>query len=65
MGYLGVDGRMDLNILIRTVVMQGRTAWVRAGAGIVADSDPAAEIREMQAKARGLLPAIGVDPDHG
>lgn len=65
MGYLGVDGRMDLNILIRTVVLQGQRAWVRAGAGIVADSDPDAEIREMQAKARGLLPAIGIGADHG
>ena len=65
MGYLGVDGRLDLNILIRTVVLQGHQAWARAGAGIVADSDADAEIAEMQAKARGLLPALGIAPDYG
>ena len=65
MGYLGVDGRLDLNILIRSVVLQGQRGWVRAGAGIVADSDADAEIAEMQAKARGLLPALGIDPEYG
>ena len=65
MGYLGVDGRLDLNILIRTVVLHGKQGWARAGAGIVADSDPDAEIAEMQAKARGLLPALGIEAEHG
>ena len=65
MGYLGTDGRMDLNILIRTIVTRGASAWFRAGAGIVADSDEDAEIHEMQAKARGLLPALGLDPELG
>ncbi|MBR9813260.1 aminodeoxychorismate synthase component I [bacterium] len=65
MGYLGVDGRLDLNILIRSVVLQGKRGWARAGAGIVADSDADAEIAEMQAKARGLLPALGIAPEHG
>lgn len=65
MGYLGVDGRLDLNILIRSVVLQGHRGWARAGAGIVADSDAVAEIAEMQAKARGLLPALGMSPEHG
>lgn len=65
MGYLGVDGRLDLNILIRSVVLQGNRGWARAGAGIVADSDATAEIAEMQAKARGLLPALGMSPEHG
>ena len=65
LGYLGIDGRLDLNILIRTIVTHGRHAWFRAGAGIVADSDPDAELLEMQAKARGLLPALGLDTEFG
>lgn len=60
MGYLSRDGRMDLNILIRTLVCEGGHATVRAGAGIVADSEPQAELAETRAKARGLLQAFGV-----
>lgn len=65
LGYLDTDGRMDLNILIRTIVTRNNEARFRAGAGIVADSDKDAEVREMQAKARGLLLALGLDPDLG
>ncbi|MEQ9561640.1 MAG: aminodeoxychorismate synthase component I [Woeseiaceae bacterium] len=57
-GYLNRDGSMDLNILIRTLVKQGETLRFRAGAGIVADSDPQAELAETRAKARGLLEAL-------
>jgi anthranilate synthase component I len=60
MGYLSLDGRMDLNILIRTLVCEGERATLRAGAGIVADSEPQAELAETRAKARGLLQAFGV-----
>ena len=60
MGYLGRDGRMDLNILIRTLVHERGRVTLRAGAGIVADSQPAAELAETRAKARGLLQAFGV-----
>ena len=59
MGYLGLDGRMDLNILIRSMVVSDRQLSFRTGAGIVADSDPAAELAETEAKARGLLKALG------
>ena len=59
-GYLGHDGRMDLNILIRTLTMQHGRASFRAGAGIVADSQPQAELVETRAKARGLLRAFGL-----
>jgi len=62
MGYLSRDGHMDLNILIRTLVCEGGDATVRAGAGIVADSEPQAELAETRAKARGLLQAFGVAP---
>lgn len=58
-GYLGRDGDMDLNILIRTVVTDGRDLTLRAGAGIVADSEPQAELEETRAKAKGLLLALG------
>ncbi|RFF32197.1 aminodeoxychorismate synthase component I [Wenzhouxiangella sediminis] len=59
LGYLGLDGRMDLNILIRSMVVGGERISFRTGAGIVADSDPAAELAETEDKARGLLNAIG------
>ena len=61
MGYLNRDGSMDLNILIRTIVTEGRALSLRAGAGIVADSNAAAELVESRIKARGLLRALGVD----
>ncbi len=54
-GYLNRDGSLDLNILIRTMVKQGNTLTFRAGAGIVADSDPQAELEEARAKAKGML----------
>jgi 4-amino-4-deoxychorismate synthase (2-amino-4-deoxychorismate-forming) component I len=57
-GYLNRDGSLDLNILIRTMVMRGKRVELKAGAGIVADSDPQAELAETQAKARGLLMAL-------
>jgi anthranilate synthase component 1 len=59
MGYLNRDGSMDLNILIRTIVQNGREVRWRAGAGVVADSSPARELAETRAKARGMLAALG------
>jgi anthranilate synthase component 1 len=59
MGYLALDGSLDLNILIRTMTVQGGEIELRAGAGIVADSEPARELEETRAKARGLLRALG------
>jgi len=59
MGYLGVDGSLDLNILIRTLTVAGDRIEFRTGAGIVADSNPAAELEETRAKAAGLLRALG------
>ena len=57
-GWLGRDGDLDLNILIRSAEVQGRDAVFRTGAGIVADSIPARELDETRAKARGLLRAL-------
>jgi anthranilate synthase component I len=61
LGWLDVGGDLDLNILIRTGWLQDRTLRLRAGAGIVIDSDPGHELAETRAKARGLLQALGVD----
>ena len=58
-GYLNRDGDLDLNILIRTLWMRDGLLQFRAGAGIVADSKPDAELAETRAKARGLLRALG------
>jgi anthranilate synthase component 1 len=59
-GYIGYDGNMDTCITIRTVVMRGHTCTLQAGAGIVADSDPAYEWRETLNKARALAVAVEV-----
>jgi anthranilate synthase component 1 len=58
-GYLGLDGSADFNILIRTLSRVGTQLCLRAGAGIVADSVPERELEETRAKARGVLAAIG------
>ena len=57
-GYLNRDGSMDLNILIRTMVMRDNQVTFRAGSGIVADSEPDAELAETRAKAKGMLRAL-------
>jgi anthranilate synthase component 1 len=59
LGYLGRDGRMDSNILIRTLTLAGGELGFRTGAGIVADSDWERELAETRAKALGLLRALG------
>ncbi len=56
-GYLGFHGDMDLAIAIRTAVVKDGRIHVQAGAGIVADSDPAAEWQETQNKALAQLAA--------
>jgi len=58
-GYLNRDGNCDLNILIRTITARGDALKFRAGAGIVADSNPWQELAETRAKAEGLLRALG------
>jgi anthranilate synthase component 1 len=60
LGFLGRDGSMDMNILIRTLSVLGHRVEFRAGGGIVADSDPQRELEETRAKARGMLAAFGV-----
>ena len=59
LGYLGRDGALDLNILIRTLTLRDGEIGFRTGAGIVADSLPEAELAETRAKANGMLRALG------
>lgn len=58
-GYINQNGALDLNILIRSFIKQGPHLYFRAGAGIVADSEPERELQETRAKAKGLLRALG------
>jgi anthranilate synthase component 1 len=59
-GYLSFNGNLDACITIRTIVIKGGTAYIQAGAGIVADSDPEREYEETLRKAGALLQAIGM-----
>ncbi|XHR99797.1 anthranilate synthase component I [Sphingomonas sp. DBB INV C78] len=58
-GYFSPDGSMDSCIVLRTAVVKDGVMHVQAGAGIVADSDPAYEQRECEAKTGALLAAAG------
>ncbi|MHC4843043.1 MAG: anthranilate synthase component I family protein, partial [Planctomycetota bacterium] len=57
-GFIGIDGTVCLNIAIRTVIIKNQRAFVQAGGGIVADSDPEAEWQETLTKARALLAGL-------
>ncbi len=57
-GYFGYNGNLDTCIVIRTIVMKGKRVFISAGAGIVADSDPALEYQETLNKARAMLKAV-------
>ncbi len=73
MGYINLDGSMDLNILIRTMVLEqsgcedsdadfaSQQLSLRAGAGLVFDSIAYKELQETRAKAKGLLKALGAE----
>ena len=56
-GYFGASGEMDTCIVLRTAIVKDGTMHVQAGAGIVFDSDPAAEARECENKAKALFRA--------
>ncbi|NQV68447.1 MAG: anthranilate synthase component I [Pseudohongiella sp.] len=58
MGYLGWNGNMDMAIAIRTAVIKNHKLYVQAGAGIVADSQPAMEWEETQNKAKAIVRAV-------
>jgi anthranilate/para-aminobenzoate synthase component I len=62
LGYLSFTGELDLNIVIRTMVLKGGKAWVQVGAGIVHDSEPRREYQETLHKARSPLLALSARP---
>ena len=57
-GYVDFAGNLDCCITIRTITMKDGRAYVQAGAGIVADSNPTAEFDETRDKASALLRAL-------
>ncbi len=57
-GYISFSGNMDTCIAIRTILFAKERAWIQAGAGIVADSDPEREYQETLSKAAAMLRAI-------
>ena len=65
LGYLGFNRESQLSILIRAAIGLGQTACFQVGAGIVADSVPAAEYEETLAKARGLFEALKLQGQSG
>jgi aminodeoxychorismate synthase component I len=58
-GYIGWNGDLDLNIIIRTLVMTEKQGYLQVGAGIVADSDPGKEYQETLHKAQAFFSAVG------
>ena len=62
-GYLGFDGRLDSCIALRTVLLRHGKAYVQAGAGVVADSDPVLEFEETVNKAMGVVRAVELATD--
>jgi anthranilate synthase component 1 len=58
-GYLSYNGNMDTGIVIRTIFMRGKEAFIQAGAGIVWDSIPERELKEIDNKLKALHAALG------
>jgi para-aminobenzoate synthetase component I len=61
-GYLGFNGDMDLNIVIRTIIVKGGRAYFQVGGAVVYDSEPEAEYVETLDKGRALIQALGLSP---
>ncbi|HKQ47097.1 MAG TPA: aminodeoxychorismate synthase component I [Phycisphaerae bacterium] len=59
-GYVGLDGSMQLNLAIRTMSLVNGQVDLSVGSAIVADSDPEEEYQELAAKAAGMLAALGI-----
>lgn len=62
-GYVGVDGAVDLAMVIRSIVMDARGSTIGAGGGITALSVPEEELAEVKLKAAALLRVLGVSAD--
>jgi para-aminobenzoate synthetase component I len=57
-GYMGLDGRCDLNVAIRTMIISGGRVFFQVGGGIVADSQPESEFQETLDKGKAMFDAI-------
>jgi para-aminobenzoate synthetase component 1 len=60
LGYISFNGHMDLNIVIRTMLVIGKRVCFHVGGGIVADSDPESEYQETLDKGKALMEALCV-----
>lgn len=63
MGWIDYNGNMELNIIIRTLVVKDGVGHIQAGAGIVIDSEPYREYRECHNKARAITMAVGLSQE--
>jgi para-aminobenzoate synthetase component 1 len=63
LGYLGFNGDMDLDIVIRTILLKGNRAYFQVGGAITYDSDPESEYIETLDKGRALILALQSSPD--
>ena len=57
-GYLNLSGNIDLNIVIRTIIIKDDKTYFQVGGGIVADSEPEKEYQETLDKAKALIMAL-------
>jgi len=64
-GYVGFNGDADLNIVIRTILQKGDTAYFQVGGGIVWDSDAEMEYEETLVKAKALIEALQAELPEG
>ncbi|MFA5309707.1 MAG: aminodeoxychorismate synthase component I [Dehalococcoidales bacterium] len=62
LGYIGFNGDMDLNIVIRTIVVKNNQAWFQVGGAIVYDSQPEAEYIETLDKGKAMIQALNLSP---
>jgi para-aminobenzoate synthetase component 1 len=62
LGYLGCDGGMDLDIVIRTMIIKDNRAYFQLGGAIVYDSEPEAEFQETLDKGKALIQALNLSP---
>jgi para-aminobenzoate synthetase component 1 len=65
LGYLSFSGELDLNIVIRTILVKGRRAFFQVGGAVVYDSDPEAEYQETLDKGRALVRALNATGEGG
>ena len=60
-GFVSNDGHIEFNLAIRTMIATAGKIHIPVGAGIVADSNPAAEYEETLVKAKAMFAAVGID----